>query len=257
MVKFAKIVIFLMAILLVGYYLFKNTQDFNENKRVNDKPSLTSVNNEQKVKIDGKEYAFSWFQVSNSGNLFLFPNFVEKYTLNEAINNYACKNLTNGGFYTETNSPIGLFISEVGKLGYESNNKLFNGYFTLTKNGTPTISRYYSEASIRIGLQAGPILIYNGVVQKLNLVNDKMARRNVIALSKEGEIYFIAIYDEKSVFIGPLLVNLPELINKIQNEIEVEFDSALNLDGGTASVFYSKDISLSELTPVGSFFCER
>lgn len=257
MAKTAKIVIFIMTILLVGYYLFKNTQDFKESTYTEDKLRFSPVNNEQNIKINGKEYTYAWIQISNSDSLFLFPNFIEKYTLNEALSNYTCKNLTSGGFYTETNSPIGLFISEEGKLSNEANNKLFNGYFTLTKNGIPTINRKYSGDPVRIGLQAGPILIYSGVVQKLSLVSDKMARRNVIALTKEDEIYFITIYDKESVFIGPLLVNLPEIINTIQNEIGAEFDSALNLDGGTASVFYNQDIQLSELTLVGSFFCER
>ena len=257
MAKTVKVLIFLAAIALAGYYLYKNTESFKNVMRTEEKTDALQISNKRKIKADGKEYVYDWIQISNLENLFLFPNFKEKYTLNEAVNNYACKNLTSGGFYTETHSPIGLFISKVGRLSDEVSNKLFNGYFTLTKNGAAAISRNYLGEPVRIGLQAGPILLYNGAIEELGLTSDKMARRNIVALTKEGEIYFITIYDKESVFIGPLLTNLPELIINIQNEIGVEFDSALNLDGGSASAFYTQNIQLSELTPVGSFFCEK
>lgn len=255
--KTIKITILLIAVSFVGYYLFKNIQDFGDIVHTEEGLETPAINNKHSIEVNGNEYAYAWVQISNPENVFLFPNFKEKYTLDEGIDNYGCKNLISGGFYTETNSPIGLFISEVGKLSDEVSNKLFNGYFTLTRNGIATISRNYSGRPVRIGLQAGPILLYSGVVQELNLVRDKIARRNVIALTKEGEIYFITIYDKESVFVGPLLANLPEIINNIQNEIGAEFNSALNLDGGSASAFYTQDIQLSELTPIGSFFCER
>jgi len=207
--------------------------------------------------MDGKEYVFAWIQITSSENIFLYSNFEERYTLEEGVEKYDCRNLTSGGFYTETNSPIGLFISEVGMLSDKTVNKLFNGYFILTKKSEAIISRNYSGEPVRIGLQAGPILIQNGVVQKLTLTSDKMARRIVVALTKEGEIYFVTLYDKESVFIGPLLADLPELVSDVQNEIGVEFTSALNLDGGSASAFYTQNIQLSELTLIGSFFCEK
>lgn len=257
MVKTVKILILLTAITLVGYYLFKNTRDFNTTLRTEEKLDLSSTNNKQTIEVNGKEYAYAWVQISNSESLFLFPNFKEKYTLDEGVDNYDCKNLTSGGFYTETNSPIGLFISEEVKFNNKISSNLFNGYFILTKENKPIISRDYSGVSVRIGLQTGPLLIQNGVIQKLALTGDKMARRIVVALTKEDEIYFITLYDKDSVFIGPLLADLPVLVSKIQDEIKVEFISALNLDGGAASAFYTQSIQLSELTPIGSFFCEK
>lgn len=257
MIKIGKILIFLSAVSIVGYLLYKNSIIFEDVKRIEEKVESSSIKNMLSIEVDGKEYVYAWIQISNPENLFLVPNFEEKYTLSEIVSKYSCKNVASGGFYTETNSPIGLFISEAGKLSNEVESELFNGYFTLTKKNAATISRTYLGESVRIGLQTGPILFYNGVVQGLTLTSDKMARRNVVALTKESEIYFITFYDKESVFIGPLLVDLPEIVNSIQSEIGVEFNSVINLDGGTASALYSQDIQLSELSPVGSFFCER
>jgi len=246
-----------MAVSLIGFSLFKNIRDFKEVVHTEENLITPALNNKQSIEMDGKEYIFAWIQITSPENLFLYPNFEEGYTLEEGVEKYNCRNLTSGGFYTETNFPIGLFISEVGMLGDKAINKLFNGYFILTKNNEAIISSDYSGDPVRIGLQAGPILIQNGFVQELALTGDKMARRIVVALTKEGEIYFIALYDEESVFIGPLLADLPQLISNIQKEIGMEFISALNLDGGTASAFYTQNLQLSELTPIGSFFCEK
>ena len=136
-------------------------------------------------------------------------------------------------------------------------NTLFNGYFVLTKNNKVTIEKSYLGESIRIGLQTGPLLIQDERSQKLNLVSDKNARRIVAALTNKNELYFIAFYDKESVFLGPLLVDLPGLVSKIQDEMDVKFISAINLDGGSASAFFNEEIQLSELTPIGSFFCEK
>ena len=257
LVKTTKIIISLIAISLIGYYLLINKQDFKEAVHTEEELVTPGLINKQNIELDGEQYVFAWIQITNPEKLFLYPNFEERYTLEEGIEIYGCRNLTSGGFYTEKNFPIGLFISEVGLLSNKVKNKLFNGYFILTKKNEAIISRDYSEKRVRIGLQAGPILIQNGFVQELALTGDKMARRIVVALTKEGEIYFIALYDEESVFIGPLLVDLPRLINKIQDEIDVEFIGALNLDGGSASAFYTQNIQLSELTPIGGFFCEK
>jgi uncharacterized protein YigE (DUF2233 family) len=256
-VKTIKIIIFLIAASLVGFLFFNNIRDFKEVAHTDEGLVSPALNNKQSAEIDGKEYEFAWIQITNPENIFLYPNFEERYTLEEGVEKYDCRNLTSGGFYTETNSPIGLFISEEGMLSDKTVNNLFNGYFVLTKKNEATISRDYSGEPVRIGLQAGPILIQSGVVQKLALASDKMARRIVVALTEEGEIYFITIFDKESVFMGPLLADLPELISNIQDKIDMEFISALNLDGGSASAFYTQNIQLSELTPVGSFFCEK
>lgn len=245
------------ALLIVGLYIFKYKQDFEENAKGGKETTVPPTKNVQSVTLDGKEYAFAWIQIGNPKNLFLYANFEEKYTLEEVVKKYNCENLVSGGFYSEDYFPIGLFISEAEVISTKTNNLLFNGYFTLTKKGEALINRGYFGESVRIGLQTGPLLIQDGLIRELKLANDKMARRIIAALSGKNELFFIVFYDSESVFLGPLLNDLPSLVKKAQNEMGVEFISAINLDGGSASAFYNKGIQLSELTPVGSFFCEK
>ncbi|KKW11013.1 MAG: hypothetical protein UY49_C0010G0009, partial [Microgenomates group bacterium GW2011_GWC1_49_7] len=74
--------------------------------------------------------------------------------------------------------------------------------------------------------------------------------------AKTGEGFlFLTVYKEDSVFEGPLLADLPKVIQKINTEENLGIVDALNLDGGSASAFDNGETSLSELTPVGSLFC--
>ena len=256
-VKIIKITLILTSIVLVGVYMFKYKRAYEETV-INEQGAIISeYNNIHTVVLDEKEYSYAWTQVNDLENLFLYPNFENKDTLEEGVKNYECQSLVSGGFYSKDSSPIGLFISEGKVVNKSAKNTLFNGYFILTKNDKVTIEKNYFGEPIRIGLQTGPILIQNEQPQKLSLVNDKNARRIVAALTNENELYFIVFYDKESVFLGPLLVDLPRLVNKIQDGMDIKFISAINLDGGSASAYYSEDIQLSELTPIGSFFCVK
>jgi exopolysaccharide biosynthesis protein len=207
------------------------------------------------LKIDEKKFRVVWFKADDVNDLLLVENFEGELTLDQIIEKYDCKDVSNGGFYQEDGSPIGLFITEGKVLNNASVNRLFNGYFSVTKSGDVTIASNYPSESLRIGLQTGPLLVKSGVIQRLNLESDKSARRVVVALTEEEKIYFITIFDKESVFQGPLLANLPTIVKEAEKEIGVKFMDAINLDGGTASAFYTKDRKLSELTSVGSFFC--
>ena len=256
-VKIIKTTLILALIVLVGVYMFKYKRAYEETVINEQEAIISEYNDIQTVTLDENEYSYVWIQVNDLENLFLYPNFENKDTLEEGVKKYECKNLVSGGFYSKDYSPIGLFISEEKIVNKSVENTLLNGYFILTKNNKATIEKNYLGESIRIGLQTGPILIQNEQLQKLNLVSDKNARRIVAALTNENELYFIAFYDKESVFLGPLLVDLPRLVNKIQDEMDIKFISAINLDGGSASAYFNKDIQLSELTPIGSFFCEK
>ena len=93
------------------------------------------------------------------------------------------------------------------------------------------------------------------IYKNLDIKNDKPARRVLVSLNEQGEIVFFTVFDRDLVFQGPFLSELPKLLQLISSKLGIEIIDALNLDGGTASVFYSGDISLQELTNVGGFFC--
>lgn len=206
------------------------------------------------INFNNQQIRIASFKVGSPAKISLIPNFDDKATAFEAIDKYNCKDLINGGFYSQGNFPIGLFVTDDKKIGNFTQNLLFNGFFKILKNETPIISAESSTDNYRIALQSGPILFQNGFPLKLRIIDDKPERRAVVALTK-NEVYFIIFYDKNSVYIGPYLADLPELVRIFSQKKSIQITDALNLDGGTASTFHSGNISLSELSPVGSFFC--
>jgi len=79
----------------------------------------------------------------------------------------------------------------------------------------------------------------------------------VVAVSGENKPFFFVFYDETNFLDGPTLEELPDLINKINQDYSLGIADALNLDGGTASLFFSGRINLNEAAKVGSVFCIR
>jgi len=77
----------------------------------------------------------------------------------------------------------------------------------------------------------------------------------ISAVTGDNKLIFMVIYDPKSVFLGPELVDLPQIVSLVSAENDLNIADAINLDGGSASAFKSRDFSLSEISPVGSFFC--
>lgn len=249
--RIIKKLVLLLVLVSIVFVVWK----FNSDEKEIDGERLGVSSTPEQTSIPaGKQLETIWFKVENLDNLFLFPNFDEKLELEEIINKYGCLSLINAGFYDENNSPIGLFLTEEKLLSKFATNATFNGYFSLTKSGKISIGFYYPDEPLRIGLQSGPMLIHDGVVRKLKLKNDEPARRMVAVLTEEEKLYFIAFYKKESVFQGPYLADLAEMVSELENEIG-PIKEAINLDGGTASAFYSNGIKLSELTPIGSFFC--
>ncbi len=89
----------------------------------------------------------------------------------------------------------------------------------------------------------------------LVIQHDEPARRTIAAKTRDNTYVFLTVYDENSVFGGPLLSDLPSAVEEISNREEFRIADAINLDGGSASAFYNGDANLSELTSVGSIFC--
>ncbi len=245
--KLVLLLVLVSMVFLVWKFNSKEKEIDGERLGVSSIPEQTSA-------PSGSQLGTVWFKVGDLDNLFLFPNFDERLELEEIINKYGCLSLINAGFYDENNSPIGLFITEEKLLSKFATNATFNGYFSLTKSGKVSIGFYYPDEPLRLGLQSGPMLIHDGAVRELKLKNDKSARRMVAVLTEKGELYFIAFYKKESVFQGPYLADLAEMVSELEDEIG-PIKEAINLDGGAASAFYSEDIKLSELTLIGSFFC--
>jgi len=153
----------------------------------------------------------------------------------------------NGGFYDTANKPLGLFRIGETVLAKQIQSNLLNGF--LSDDGITV-----AVPTGRFVLQSGPLLIQRGNPLPLKIQNDEHARRMVAAKTGEGFL-FLTVYKEDSVFEGPLLADLPKVIQKINTKENLGIVDAINLDGGSASAFKNAETTLSELTPVGSLFC--
>lgn len=104
-------------------------------------------------------------------------------------------------------------------------------------------------------MQTGPILISKGHSVDLKLRSDKPARRSVCVVDKFGMSSWVVVHGASSVFDGPELDKLPDLINEIGKMENIEIYNAINLDGGSASAFKNGAKILNEFNSVGSVIC--
>lgn len=250
-VLFIAFVLFIFGV--IGYKL-GNRKEYNFSGEPSPTPEAISSSN---VSLGENTYAFDYIRVKDASRIKLLPNFSEQKTSQEIIDGGKCKNLINAGFYSKNFTPIGLFISEGDVISRKQTNATLNGLFLISEANIPDILREIGDKKYRIGLQAGPILIFDSTPLKLSLKDEEQEadRRVVVALNDKGEIYFLVVYKQESVFRGPQLSSLPEVLAEIQNSLGEKFVSALNLDGGTASTFWGERVTLKELSPIGSYFC--
>lgn len=184
--------------------------------------------------------------------LTLIPNFTEAKTSSELIDEHGCTYGANGGYYTTVNKPLGLFITGRAQLGATTTSSAANAFLSKYPNGTLALSQIPPPAdAVEFALQAGPHLI-PGITPRIT--SDEHARRVLIANTSNNEWYFLVITHRENAYDGPLLSEIPSLLAKLPQNVT----EALNLDGGTASAFYSEDgARFGELTMVGSFFCGK
>ncbi len=210
-----------------------------------------SENNLTPISFQNETFYFGVAEVNDLSKLRLLPNLNAKLTGENVLVENNCRILVNGGFYGKNNRPLGWMMVDENELNKPISSRLFNGFLGI--DGTATISSsLISEA--RIGLQSGPILLANFSPIKLSLIQDEPARRVVAAIDNEEKFYFL-VFKSESDYAGPYLRDLPQLVVAAGNVLGKNFVSAINLDGGSASVFYTPEIKLKELSLVGSFFC--
>lgn len=225
-------------------------------------PSLddSKLSNLTHLQINNYEYRYSKHQIKDLGSLELFMNLPDWLSSSDLKSNNNCSFLINAGFYSTIGQPIGWLKPSNASSAAQNKqlNKLFNGFLYLSPESKIVISDTVEEhKAVTFGLQSGPLLILNSQVLNLNLTQDQPKRRMVAAIDKTGSLWFVVVLSSKSTTVGPYLSDLPQIINQIGIINDLTFQSALNLDGGSASAFLSDQVSIYEIKPIGSYFCER
>jgi uncharacterized protein YigE (DUF2233 family) len=206
------------------------------------------------TEIDG--WGYEVFKVPVGSKMSLVANFSLRDSVKEIVKQNHCKAAINGGFYDTNFKPLGWWTNSVETLRKPTINKLFDGFVSSLKNGKYTIARSaQADDLVYWGVQTGPIIRENSKIIKLSINNDKYARRMVAGVKNTGEMMWMAVYDNDSVFDGPKLAELPSVVDKIDKAENLQLVAAINMDGGTASAFISPEKKLYEFNPVGSMIC--
>ncbi len=212
-------------------------------------------NNETKILEGSGNYKASWVIVRDTDKIELYSNLSEKLTSADALAKHSCLHLFSGSFYSEEGKHIGLFVSKGDETSEPISHSTFNGYFSISWSGSPLISTT-SPNQAKIAIQAGPLLFKDGKRVNLNLVRDENARRIIVATTKSANhVVFITLYDKANTLLGPKLQELGGILTDLGQDIPLDFKDVLNMDGGSHSTFISNIIKLTEISPIGSYFC--
>nr|OGC89359.1 MAG: hypothetical protein A2V48_03860 [Candidatus Amesbacteria bacterium RBG_19FT_COMBO_48_16] len=254
----AKLVIILVILsgAIAGVYGWKSI-----NKKVSEMPVETASatpKTDRKDKIltrNGIEYGVEEYKISNQQQVKLVNNLIEKAETTQLVKDKGCTAGINGGFYDEAGNALGLLVIDGAIMSVSKTSSLLNGFVWKTAGGGYGIGRNEPQEDITWAVQAGPLLIEEARVLELNMARDKPARRMAAGIERGGELVIMTIFDSKSVYDGPRLEELPSLIWEAAEKFGWELESAINLDGGTASAFYSPKMRLEEFSTVGNFLC--
>ena len=251
-----KIVFFTVLILFLVLLQSPDRETKNEAANFqNPSPSAKQKRNTVALDHNGKEYSVNWFIASDPKKISLKSNLKDKSTSREIVQSNQCSSFISGGFYTKEDKHIGLFIEDKKEIQKFNNHSLFNGFVGISDSNVEISNSVPSNT--KFALQSGPILIQSEQNMTLSLKNDEPARRMVISKSKSGEIIFSTFFGLDNPYKGPLLSELTTLVRNFQSVLGADITDSLNLDGGIHSAFYTEGELLSEISPIGSYFCVK
>ena len=254
--KTAKIIIFLVICILSVIYFSNYLQQRKATQPTADNPQTQQSNNQHTFVYEGKPYAYNYFSVPDVTLLILIPNFYEKYVSSDIAAQNSCQKGISGGFYDTEGNPLGGFKAKGTVIKNPVKNRLIDGFFWRDGDKIKITTGEPSKQA-EFFLQTGPLLMLNGRQTRLAIANDEYRRRNIAGITLTGAIIFMIIYNPDSVYEGPLLSEMPDVMSKIIKVSTISFKDVINLDGGSASAFVSKEKTLQEFSPIGSFFCVK
>lgn len=201
-----------------------------------------------------------WTPVASDSAVYLIPNYAEKKFADVIARDLSCHIAINGGFYKGDGKPLGLLITNGDIQSLAVKSSVANGYFWQKRSGERFIGKTQPDPKeTEFAIQSGPYMDVSN--RRLPLANDERARRSLLGVDENENLYVISVTTADNAYGGAYLSDIPVIFSdqKVQNVLPVT--SLLNLDGGGASFYYIKDIGdefiLSPLSPVGSVICVR
>ncbi len=255
-------VTFIILLIFAGFFYWKKSTPKPPDKVLSAIEAPTTMPTPQIWKqstvlnIDDSMIRISWAVVEPK-DVELYSNLKEQHLSEQIKVDKSCSVLVNGGFYSEENTHLGLFVSNFETISRFSQNALLNGFLSIDSADKITISADLPSATPRLGLQSGPLLMLDKEPLTLTIKNDEPKRRIVAGTTLNNNLIFLAFYRDQSIYEGPMLEKLPDIINLFEKQTGIEIIDAINMDGGSASIFISNYDRLNELVHVGSYFCVK
>jgi len=220
-------------------------------------PTKVPVN---EFKFDNKTYQFYFHKMMSGETLELIPNFENATFSAQIVKNNNCSFGINGGFYTKSGEPLGLFQIGTKKIGSQIQNATFNGFLSFASGLSISSAPFYPSSTPYpasfFTLQSGPLIFLKNTVQP-NFLEEDYSRRSLIAKTMTQDFYLFSIFEKDNVFNGPRLKDLRDIFLLKEFTQIASFELVLNLDGGSASAFYDKNVQIEEFKPIGSFLCGK
>lgn len=215
------------------------------------------------VKFDDKTYSFYYHKIKSNETLELIPNFKEASFSGKIFAENNCSFGINGGFYTKENQPLGLF--QIGEKKYSNliESTTFNGLFENQNNALsikPAAANIISYHKNDFVFQSGPIFFVNPPIPKNKqekYIDKNYARRSLVAYDHQNNSYLFSFFEKDNLTSGPRLEDISDIFLTKTLASITNFDFVLNLDGGSASAFYDKNVQVEEFKPIGSFLCGK
>lgn len=205
--------------------------------------------------VDGRRISYD-FTSAAAENIGLVSNMPVSTDSASAMRSNNCSALTSAGFYTKEQSPLGLFRIGSHIFSPEIQSALVDGFVSVSADNHISIGQNSAGPSnSKFIFQSGPLVRIHGAVRPLKIRSDEYARRLVAAVSESQKLHIIVLFDGEVPFSGPLLSQVPDIIESISAKESLGLTDAVNLDGGSASVFITDNRTLGELSPAGGFFC--
>lgn len=201
------------------------------------------------VTVSENRNGYEQIVLNEKQSVFLIPNFSEKYSLSKIVEDNKCNYAINAGFYDQKGEALGLFKIGNKKISDIHSPVTLNGYVSKT-NKDILITGEVVENPDWI-FQTGPILWQNEKPKIIKMTTDKLAKRSAVVRDTAGNVRFIHFYD--LVY----LADLPDILKKWATDNNFLLSSAINLDGGGASGFFSPEKTVDEIEPVGAVLCVR
>jgi exopolysaccharide biosynthesis protein len=213
------------------------------------------------VVFQSRTYRIHMLPIPDQSHIRLIPNFEGSSYGIDIVQSARCTLAINGGFYTGSKKPLGLFITDGKILGKRTQSNVANGFLWLDRFGSLRMERQPLDNTFdaEFILQSGPFIPVTG--KRMSMIKDDFARRSLIGEDDNNHFYLLSASLADESFSGPLLGDIPIIFSLPQVQAIIPIKTVLNLDGGSTSFYYSKgeagEFVRSELAPVGSIICVK